>query len=70
MALSVGSPLLGVTQHLARWSSDFPPYTQSIERSPGLLTTDINLHLIGLQVKLLIFPGKMYDRDLNVLKGY
>jgi len=25
VALSVGSPLLGVTQHLARWSSDFPP---------------------------------------------
>ena len=26
VALSVGSPLLGVTQHLARWSSDFPPF--------------------------------------------
>ncbi len=25
VALSVGSPLLGITQHLARWSSDFPP---------------------------------------------
>ena len=25
VALSVGSPLLGVTQHPARWSSDFPP---------------------------------------------
>jgi hypothetical protein len=24
VALSVGSPLLGVTQHPARWSSDFP----------------------------------------------
>ena len=26
VALSVGLPLLGVTQHPARWSSDFPPY--------------------------------------------
>ena len=25
VALSVGLPLLGVTQHPARWSSDFPP---------------------------------------------
>jgi len=25
VALSVGFPLLGVTQHPARWSSDFPP---------------------------------------------
>jgi hypothetical protein len=23
-----------------------------------------------VQVKLLIFPGKMYDNNLNVLKGY
>jgi hypothetical protein len=28
VALSVGSPLLGVTQHPARWSSDFPPLTK------------------------------------------
>ncbi len=35
VALSVGSPLLGVTQHPARWSSDFPPAYG--ERSPGLL---------------------------------
>jgi len=70
VALSVGSPLLGVTQHLARWSSDFPPYAQNIERSPGLLTTNINLHLIAVQVKLSIFPGKMYDNNLNILKGY
>ena len=35
VALSVGSPLLGVTQHPARWSSDFPPARSG--RSPGLL---------------------------------
>jgi len=35
VALSVGSPLLGVTQHPARWSSDFPPARGG--RSPGLL---------------------------------
>jgi len=37
VALSVELPLLGVTQHLARRSSDFPPCTSSTERSPGLL---------------------------------
>ena len=37
MALSVGSPLLGVTQPSARWSSDFPPPDIIRERSPGLL---------------------------------
>lgn len=36
VALSVGFPLLGVTQHPARWSSDFPPRLVS-GRSPGLL---------------------------------
>ncbi len=36
VALSVGSPLLGVTQHPARWSSDFPPFLKE-GRSPGLL---------------------------------
>jgi len=35
VALSVGSPLLGVTQHPARWSSDFPP--RFTGRLPGLL---------------------------------
>jgi len=40
VALSVGSPPLGVTQHPARWSSDFPPTCAEIDpdrRSPGLL---------------------------------
>ena len=36
VALSVGLPLLGVTQHPARWSSDFPPFPKE-ERPPGLL---------------------------------
>ena len=35
VALSVGLPLLGITQHPAQWSSDFP-LAQS-QRSPGLL---------------------------------
>ena len=35
VALSVGSPPLGVTQHPALWSSDFP---RSRDRSPGGLT--------------------------------
>ena len=37
VALSVGSPLLGVTQPSARWSSDFPPPDIIGERSPSLL---------------------------------
>ena len=39
VALSVGLPRLGVTQHAARWSSDFPhPGTlHARARSPGLL---------------------------------
>ena len=39
VALSIGSPLLGVTQHPARWSSDFPPAYGG--RSPGLLNPPI-----------------------------
>jgi len=40
VALSVGLPRLGVTQHAARWSSDFPhPGTlHARARSPGLLS--------------------------------
>ncbi len=37
VALSVGLPLLGVTQHPARRSSDFPRYVSNIARSPDLL---------------------------------
>ncbi len=40
VALSVGSPLLGVTQHPARWSSDFPPTIGG--RSPDLLSPQSN----------------------------
>jgi hypothetical protein len=36
VALSIGSPLLGVTQHPARRSSDFPLLPKK-EQSPGLL---------------------------------
>ena len=36
VALSIGSPLLGITQHPARWSSDFPPLPKE-GRPPGLL---------------------------------
>ncbi len=42
VALSLGSPPLGVTQHLALWSPDFPPLPGNSkipgeERLPGLL---------------------------------
>jgi hypothetical protein len=37
VALSVGLPLLGVTQHPALWSSDFPPPGIAGERPPGPL---------------------------------
>ena len=38
VALSIGLPRLGVTQHPARWSSDFPPRRLSPSgRPPGLL---------------------------------
>ena len=36
VALSVGLPLLGVTQHPARWSPDFPPRVLDAEQPPGL----------------------------------
>jgi len=36
VALSVGFPLLGVTQHPARWSPDFPPRAPGTERPPAL----------------------------------
>jgi len=36
-ALSLGSPPLGITQHPALWSSDFPPATKRRRRSSGLL---------------------------------
>jgi len=41
VALSVGSLLLGVAQHLARRSSDFPPYGLNIGRPPGLLAQSL-----------------------------
>lgn len=34
---AVGSPRLGVTQHRALWSSDFPPVPPGDARLPGLL---------------------------------
>ena len=40
VALSIGSPLLGVTQHPARRSSDFPPFPKE-GRPPGLLDLPI-----------------------------
>ena len=36
VALSVGLPLLGVTQHPARWSPDFPPRVRDAEQPPDL----------------------------------
>jgi len=43
VALSVGSPLLGVTQHPAWWSSDFPLFRGLApeQRSPGLLARSL-----------------------------
>jgi len=38
VALSVGLPLLGVTQHPARRSPDFPPCVRDTERPPALPT--------------------------------
>jgi hypothetical protein len=37
VALSLGLPPLGVTQHPALWSSDFPPAARCRRRSSGLL---------------------------------
>src|SRR5207249_7668925 len=37
VALSLGSPPLGVTQRPALWCPDFPPKTCGLRRSPGLL---------------------------------
>jgi hypothetical protein len=36
-ALSLGLPPLGITQHPALWSSDFPPAARRRRRSSGLL---------------------------------
>jgi hypothetical protein len=40
VALSLRSPLLGVTQRPALWSPDFPQAAKSCPRLPGLLTTN------------------------------
>jgi hypothetical protein len=45
VALSCGSPRLGVTQHLALWSPDVPRAGQAGTRPPGRLTT--TRHPIG-----------------------
>jgi len=41
VALSVGLLPLGVAQHPARRSSDFPPYALNIGRPPGLLAPSL-----------------------------
>ena len=43
VALSLGSPPLGVIQHPALWSPDFPPLASSEERSSDLLCPLVHL---------------------------
>ena len=73
VALSVGLPLLGVTQRPARWSSDFPPAKSG--RSPGLLdpstayNTDSGLSIIRvfatgllpLSRLFLLYNGQLWN---------
>jgi hypothetical protein len=58
VALSIGLPLLGVTQRPARRSSDFPPRCKS-GRSPGLL--DPHLHYITASILsiLVVFATEL-----------
>jgi len=42
-ALSLGLPPLGITQHPALWSSDFPPAAECRRRSSGLLRGPVGL---------------------------
>jgi len=43
-ALSLGLPPLGITQHPALWSSDFPPAAQGRRRSSGLLRDPVGYY--------------------------
>ncbi len=47
-ALSLGLPPLGITQHLALWSSDFPPATERRRRSSGLLRGPLGWKIRGI----------------------
>jgi len=51
VALSVGSPRLGVTQHRALRSSDFPPFGQKGGR-PAHLGTNLNIPQMEFVVKI------------------
>jgi len=44
VALSVGLPLLGITQHPARWSPDFPPSEQTEGGHPAYLASALQLY--------------------------
>jgi len=60
VALSVGLPRLGVTQHDARWSSDFPHpgILHARARSPGLLSQPYcNAETAPCQASRLTDPG-------------
>ena len=53
VALSLGSPPLGITQHPALWSSDFPPVRQK-RTSDHLIFSGLkySLHLISFSFKV------------------
>ena len=68
VALSVGLPLLGVTQRPARWSSDFPPAKSG--RSPGLLDPSKGYSIASILSILGVFAtGLLPLSSVNILSS-
>jgi len=79
VALSIGSPRLGVTQHRALWSSDFPRTAfhlqrrshivgRSRPRSPGLLKHRFNYNTYETHCQASIAFDKMLPLDYHLLQ--
>jgi len=60
VALSVGSPLLGVTQHPARWSSDFPPWQNKSRAITRFTRPSLFYSQAGQRSNFQIVQGKVY----------
>ncbi len=67
VALSLGSPPLGVTQHPALWSSDFPPANRWLASDHPACSDDLSNNIIRFfwrlvknQISPLVRPGRDY----------
>ncbi len=62
-ALSLGLPPLGITQHPALWSSDFPPAAERRRRSPVLLRDPVRVKIVGCEPHhplTIVYPGAAF----------